>query len=319
MEETRGSSQKKRAGAPKRGEEVQANNDEAPDDEAKFNGKLLMVSQVWLWQVDSKQLNYGRIHDSNARLVASPDPWTEAEGTSLFDKLHSLWFQNQEESIENFVWQVLHQCINSSDEPVYRGPGGSETWASIFAKSIAARRLEETRRYTEFSEYIRDASKRSSLKQSKSEEERKRELKALYDISPETEELRQTRDIRNELEMIGRVFDTQDAVFKDWGKRKAKEDPDRTKKAKEDHDRTQKADPDWIQTADPDRVQKADPDRYQRADPDFAGKREGLKKLDEEAQRIEKRVSRPLHAKLRLLLMQSSSTSSSISSKSKVV
>lgn len=43
-----------------------------------------------------------------------------------------------------------------------------------------------------------------------------REFTALYDISVETEELRQTRDIRDEIRMIRRVIDNQRAVLQDW-------------------------------------------------------------------------------------------------------
>ncbi|KAF2501655.1 hypothetical protein BU16DRAFT_522579 [Lophium mytilinum] len=215
--------------------------------------KLLMVNQVWLWKV------------KNLVVTASSEPWTEAEGAPLFDKLASLWCDNREGDLDSFVWQVLRQCINTSDEPVYRGLRELETWASMFAKSIADRHQIETARYTDFSGYIRHTSRRWSLKTAKSKAERKREFMALYDISLETEELRQAKDIRDELKMIGRVFGNQEPVFQDW--RRMNEDP------RDYSGRTKKGYPDFIE------------------------KRECLKKLDEEAERVEKRIVRLLDLK----------------------
>lgn len=69
----------------------------------------------------------------------------------------------------------------------------------------------ETERYKEFSDCIRQEGVRQKAEdaQSKDEKESNRDLRALYDISPETEGLRQARDIRDELSMIEKVLEEQ--------------------------------------------------------------------------------------------------------------
>lgn len=78
--------------------------------------------------------------------------------------------------------------------------------------------LVETKRYKDFSEYIRDVSKRNrpGREQSKDDVELDTEFKALYDIYPETDGLRQTRDIKDEVKMIKKIIDNQETVIKVW-------------------------------------------------------------------------------------------------------
>ncbi|KAF1986249.1 hypothetical protein K402DRAFT_421458 [Aulographum hederae CBS 113979] len=180
--------------------------------------KLLMVNQVWVWKVN------------DLVVTAFPEPWTEGIPNTLLNTLTRLCRGQTTTDPDDFVRHILRQCVNISDEPGYGGIGESNTWTSIFAKSILDQSQEETRRYCDFSAYIASASLNHGKKTSKTEELEKREFKALYDISPETEGLRQTKDIRDELKMIKRVFEKKEVVRRREGLRKMDEEAEGVEK-----------------------------------------------------------------------------------------
>ncbi|MCJ1425139.1 hypothetical protein MMC29_003027 [Sticta canariensis] len=220
--------------------------------------KLLMINQVWIWQV------------GNFVVTAFPESWTEGLANTLLDKLNGLCNERIAQNPHEFVQHILGQCIIISDEPGYGGLGESETWVSIFAKSIVDRGQVETEHYKEFSEYIYDVSNRNRLsrEQSKNDVELDREFKALYDIYPETEGLRQTRNIRDELKMIEKIIENQETVIKGWT----------------DTDTPETFTNKWSETN----------DQYGC---NFLGKRKSIKKLDGEAEGVEKRFNQLLDLK----------------------
>jgi hypothetical protein len=65
----------------------------------------------------------------------------------------------------------------------------------------------ETKLYKEFCDYTRGFNPTGNSTQSS----------ALYNIYPETEGLRQIRDVRDELKMIQKIWDKQNEVVKDFG------------------------------------------------------------------------------------------------------
>ncbi|KAF1962119.1 hypothetical protein CC80DRAFT_588726 [Byssothecium circinans] len=165
--------------------------------------RLLMVNQVWLWQV------------KNMVVTAFPAAWTFSKNP-LFDSLNDRSLNQL--SIQDFVDRMLRQCVLLSDEPGYRSCRQPEPWPSIFAKRTISVAQVETDRYKMFSNYIRNVSVSNRLdrEQPKEEAELDREFKALYDICPETEGLRQARRIRDELKMIGGVLGHQEVVINGW-------------------------------------------------------------------------------------------------------
>ena len=87
--------------------------------------------------------------------------------------------------------------------------------------------LEETDRYERFSRYIHYANTVKDNKKLLKEFNKRQQFPALYDIHPETEQLRQTKDIRDELKMIERVNENQRAVLVAWSQEVGGWDQDR--------------------------------------------------------------------------------------------
>ncbi|KAK5044831.1 hypothetical protein LTR84_010369 [Exophiala bonariae] len=167
----------------------------------KAKAKLLMVNQLWLWKID------------NLVVTAFPEPWTDNIESTLRHNLGDAYIILREGRIprqgdegmdpEDFVSHIIRQCTTISGQPGYGGLGETETWATIFSKSISEHGALETRRYKEFVDYVHDISNNNSNPGQSS---------ALYDIYQETDGLRQVRDVRDELKMIRAVWENQKAV-----------------------------------------------------------------------------------------------------------
>ena len=186
-------------------------------------------------------------------VTAFPKPWTPELPDILYQRLCNHCHKLKGESVEEFVRLVLRLSVLLPDEPGYGGLGCFETWETLFEKSITHDVRDaftrnptndtnsqvgsvETERYRDFSEYIRGMSEtkdksRRDQPNGKAEREQSNEkavrqeskdearFKALYDIYPETEGLRQARDIRDELMMISRIFEQQKIVIDGWKRR----------------------------------------------------------------------------------------------------
>lgn len=236
-------------------------------------------------------------------MTAFSEPLAKDIPHTLLDKV-----QYPPKSPDELVERILRECMNSSENAVYTGLTQSETLASVFAKSVAdcvryssfifaslfangRQGLTETKQFKGFSGYISENSNEQNS--SKNEKDRKKEFKAVYDISPETEALRRARDIRDEIKMIKLVFDNQEVVYKDWEDtiEKAKLDAMKPADNQIDEDADEENSEEADEEADEEGEEKADSVDSMKVDPGFDRKRDIVRKLDKEAEEVEKRVS----------------------------
>ncbi|KEZ41929.1 hypothetical protein SAPIO_CDS6486 [Scedosporium apiospermum] len=155
--------------------------------------RLLMVHQLWLWKLDEEPMIHFLV---DTVITAFPVRWHQGVEDCLLDTIRQGdidSYQNPEQLVEN----IIFECVTFSEE--FRFAGLGIHVLDVFESSIARRSNQEVGYFKAF---------RDSLKQQK---------RSLHkQVNDEISLIHEIKDIRDELHLILRIFETQRDVVKQF-------------------------------------------------------------------------------------------------------
>ncbi|RSL54941.1 hypothetical protein CEP53_007276 [Fusarium sp. AF-6] len=146
--------------------------------------RLLMVHQLWLWKLDKDTI-----------ITAFPDRYHRGVEDTLFDTIRQGGIHSYTDPHE-LIEDILFESVTFLEEFQYAGLGIHVL--DIFDSSIAECSQEEAKRFDEFSESIDPDGA----------------VDKTSDITSEINLISKCKDIRDELHLILRIFETQQNVVK---------------------------------------------------------------------------------------------------------
>ncbi|KAI3331691.1 hypothetical protein HD806DRAFT_478063 [Xylariaceae sp. AK1471] len=153
--------------------------------------KLLMIHQLWLWKLDD-----------NTVITCSPDRCHTGAEDTLIDTIRQGGIKSMYEP-DDLIEHILYECATFLDEFRYAGLGVHVL--DIFDSVIAKMSDEEVMSFKNFSSYMKDPPKgrKTSFNISRSITE---EIRLLYEV----------KDVRDELNLLRRVFEAQAGVLEQF-------------------------------------------------------------------------------------------------------
>ncbi|KAM5526302.1 ankyrin repeat protein [Fusarium oxysporum f. sp. phaseoli] len=171
--------------------------------------KLVMVKQIWIWKVDDMTL-----------LTAFPDR-RHRDGTELREEMFQATESNPPRSLGLTISHILSCLTQFINEPT--NAGLDESPLRIFEQTIANLASGEARNYEDFYNQQKELTGLSFQQLEKDQdanEQRKKQMKFLQrkmcDITKESGDLLEIKDVKNELRMICGVLDGQRTSIKGY-------------------------------------------------------------------------------------------------------
>ncbi|RYP66576.1 hypothetical protein DL771_007729 [Monosporascus sp. 5C6A] len=144
--------------------------------------KLLMVHQLWLWKLDE--------------ITSSPDRCHKGSEDTLIDTVRQGGIESMAEP-EDLIEHILYECATFLDEFRYAGLGLHVL--DIFDSAIAKISDEEVGCFKAFEKQVGDRAKTDKTRSPSASQSIHNEIRLLYEV----------RDIRDELNLLRRVFEAQ--------------------------------------------------------------------------------------------------------------
>ncbi|PVH87563.1 hypothetical protein DL98DRAFT_649198 [Cadophora sp. DSE1049] len=176
--------------------------------EPKEEAHVLMVDQLWLW-----------ILDENTIITSFPQNWThddedhQSEGDpkdvlKSIQKYLTLVNRPPLESIYDLAQLIVYKCLATfCNKPT---PYGPMQILDVYESAIASVTDEETKLFNKFATESKDAwsKERTAAEHSRSPEE-------LYNIDKEIEQLKEIKDIQDELHILSVLLESQIPVLQE--------------------------------------------------------------------------------------------------------
>lgn len=176
--------------------------------EPKEEAHVLMVDQLWLW-----------ILDENTIITSFPQNWThddedhESEGDpkdvlKSIQKYLTLVNRPPLESVYDLAQLIVYKCLATfCNKPT---PYGPMQILDVYESAIASVTDEETKLFNQFATESKDAwsKERTTAEHSRSPEE-------LYSIDKEIEQLKEIKDIQDELHILSVLLESQIPVLQE--------------------------------------------------------------------------------------------------------
>ncbi|RSL40663.1 hypothetical protein CEP53_013229 [Fusarium sp. AF-6] len=153
--------------------------------------KLLMIHQLWLWKLDE-----------NTIITSCPDRWHAGVEDTLIDTIRQSGVEHLNEP-EDLIQHIMNVCVRFLDE--FRDAGVGEHILDIFDSSVSQTAQSEVEAFKNFQKLTAgDGVQQLSVSRRKDMLSVAEEIKLMYEV----------KDLRDEILLLQRVFDTQAEVLK---------------------------------------------------------------------------------------------------------
>ncbi|KAI0097622.1 hypothetical protein GGR51DRAFT_566344 [Nemania sp. FL0031] len=155
--------------------------------------KLLMVHQLWLWKLGD-----------NTVITCCPDRCHTGAEDTLIDTIRQGGIKSMHEP-DDLIEHILYECATSLDK--FCDAGLKAHVLDIFDNRIAKISDDEVVRFKQFSKHMEDAKERGKRSSSK-DRSITDEIRLLYEV----------KDVRDELNLVRRVFEAQAGVLEKFSR-----------------------------------------------------------------------------------------------------
>ncbi|KAI1485861.1 hypothetical protein F5X96DRAFT_657774 [Biscogniauxia mediterranea] len=158
--------------------------------------KLLMIHQLWLWKFDDSTV-----------ITSLPERWHLGKEDTLWDTIRQSGI-DELSGPEDLIKHIIYECVTFLDE--FREAGLGDHILDIFESAIATLSNEEVICYENFIESANSSPEppRAAADAAETSRTIDEEIKWIYEI----------KDIRDELHLLHRIFETQAKVVDKFAK-----------------------------------------------------------------------------------------------------
>uniref|UniRef100_A0A093V039 Ankyrin repeat domain-containing protein 50 n=1 Tax=Talaromyces marneffei PM1 TaxID=1077442 RepID=A0A093V039_TALMA len=176
---------------------------------------LLMVDQLWLWILDEDTVVTSfpqRWNKSEARTEFDPDPNNDSDIVECIIRQIGKNNRRPLEDVFDLAELIVSQCIGTMFEH-HDIANEKLRFSDFFEASIGNVTFEESKMFIDFTELSSRLAKDDQ--NISTSDELKEDRKKLYDISQETNLVKEIKDIRDELHILSTVLEDQETVLDD--------------------------------------------------------------------------------------------------------